>query len=56
MTQEEFNEKIENWKKRYNYPDNVPIKATIAFTMRMCVYYPELAKNYYDNLSKVVLN
>ena len=53
MSQEEFDEKIENWKKRYNYPENIPIKAAIAFTMRMCVTYPDLARNHYDNLPKI---
>ena len=53
MTQEKFNESIEAWKARYNHPDNIPIKAAIAFTMRMCTSYPELAKNYYDSLPKV---
>ena len=52
MTQEEFNKKIEEWKERYNYPENISVKGAIAFTMRMCIMYPELAKNYYDNLPK----
>lgn len=50
---ERFTEKMDAWKARYNYPDNIPIKATMAFTARMCTTYPELAKVWYDSLPKV---
>ena len=53
---EEFTQKMNDWKARYNYPDNIPVKAAIAFTMRMCIMYPEFAKNYYDSLPKTTLD
>ena len=49
---EKFTEKIEDWKARYNYPDNIPIKATMAFTARMFYMYPDVARQWYDNLPK----
>ena len=49
---EEFTEKMEDWKARYNYPDNIPIKATMAFTARMFYMYPDIAREWYGNLSK----
>ena len=52
MTQEEFKEIIENWEARYAYPESIPVKGAIAFTIRMCTRYPELSKSYYDSLHK----
>ena len=49
---EEFTEKMEDWKARYNHPDNIPIKATMAFTARMFYMYPNIAREWYDNLPK----
>lgn len=53
---EKFTEKMDNWKARYNYPDNIPIKATMAFTARMFDMYPDVARQWYDNLPKVTLD
>lgn len=50
---EEFTEKMEDWKARFSYPDNIPIKATMAFTARMFYMYPDVAKQWYDSLPKV---
>lgn len=49
---EEFIEKIEDWKARFSYPDSIPVKATIAFTARMFYMYPDVARQWYDSLSK----
>lgn len=49
---EEFTEKMEDWKAKYNHPDNIPIKATMAFTARMFYMYPNIAREWYDNLPK----
>ena len=49
---EKFTEKMEDWKARYNHPDNIPIKATMAFTARMFYMYPDVARQWYDNLPK----
>ena len=53
---EKFTEKMDAWKARYNYPDNIPIKATMAFTARMFYMYPDVAKEWYDSLRKVTLD
>ncbi len=50
---DEFTEKMEDWKARYNHPDNIPIKATMAFTARMFYMYPDIAREWYDGLPKV---
>lgn len=49
---EKFTEKMDSWKARYNYPDNIPIKATMAFTARMFYMYPKVAREWYDSLPK----
>jgi hypothetical protein len=53
---EKFTEKMDAWKARYNYPDNIPIKGTMAFTARMFYMYPEVAREWYDSLPKVTLD
>lgn len=53
---EKFSEKMDAWKARYNYPDNIPIKAAMAFTARMFYMYPNVAKEWYDNLPKVTMD
>lgn len=50
---EKFTEKMDAWKARYNYPDNIPIKATMAFTARMFYMYPNVAREWYESLPKV---
>lgn len=50
---EKFTEKMDAWKARYNHPDNIPIKATMAFTARMFYMYPKVAREWYDSLPKV---
>lgn len=50
---EEFTQKMNDWKARYNYPDNIPIKGTMAFTARMFYMYPKVAREWYDSLPKV---
>ena len=50
---DEFTEKMNAWKARYNHPDNIPIKATMAFTARMFYMYPDVARQWYDNLPKI---
>ena len=49
---EKFTQKMDDWKARYNHPDNIPIKATMAFTARMFYMYPDVAMEWYDGLSK----
>ncbi len=53
---EKFTEKMDAWKARYNHLDNIPIKATMAFTARMFYMYPNIAREWYDSLPKVTLD
>ena len=53
---EKFTEKMDAWKARYNYPDNIPIKGTMAFTARMFYMYPNIAREWYDSLRKVTMD
>lgn len=50
---EKFTEKMDAWKERYSRPDNIPVKATMAFTARMFYMYPNVAREWYDSLPKV---
>ena len=49
---DEFTEKMDAWKARYNYPDNITINAAMAFTARMFYQYPNVARQWYDSLPK----
>lgn len=51
-----FTKKMNDWKARYNHPDNIPIKATMAFTARMFYQYPNVARRWYDSLPKVTMD
>lgn len=53
---EKFAEKMDAWKARYNYPDNIPIKAAMAFTARMFYQYPNVARQWYDSLPKATMD
>lgn len=53
---EKFTEKLDDWKARYNYPDNISIKATMAFTARMFYQYPNAARQWYDSLPKATMD
>lgn len=49
---EKFTQKMDDWKSRYNYPDSISIKATMAFTARMFYMYPDIARKWYNDLPK----
>lgn len=53
---EKFTEKMDAWKARYNYPDNIVVKGAMAFTARMFYMYPKVAREWYDSLPKVTLD
>ena len=56
MDIEKFTEKMDAWKSRYNHPDNIPIKATMAFTARMFYQYPNVARQWYEQLPKATMD
>lgn len=49
---EKFTQKMNDWKARYNYPDSISVKATMAFTARMFYMYPDIAREWYEQLPK----
>lgn len=49
---EKFTQKMDDWKSRYNYPDSISVKATMAFTARMFYMYPDIAREWYNGLPK----
>ncbi len=51
-----FTQKMDAWIARYNHTDNIPIKATMAFTARMFYQHPNVARQWYDNLPKTTLD
>lgn len=71
MTQEIFKRQIELFVDRYQekmrtaktkaeqdaiFDDLILIKATIARTLRLCCQYPNLAKEYMENLPKATMD
>jgi hypothetical protein len=56
MELEKFTEKMDAWKARYNYPDNIIVKGAMAFTARMFYMYPKVAREWYDSLPKVTMD
>lgn len=50
---EKFTKKMDDWKARFNHPDDISIKATMAFTARMFYMYPDIAREWYAGLPKV---
>lgn len=53
---EEFTEKMDAWKARFNRSDDIPIKATMAFTARMFYQYPDVARQWYEQLPKATMD
>ena len=53
---EEFTEKMNAWKARFNRPDDIPIKATMAFTARMFYMYSNVARQWYEQLPKATMD
>ena len=51
-----FTEKMDDLKARFNRPDNIPIKATMAFTARMFYQYPNVARLWYEQLPKATMD
>ena len=71
MTQEEFKWHIEHplrvnnqriidantyAEQEFHRSNNISYRALIARTIRLCLQYPELAKEYYDNLPKATMD
>lgn len=52
---DEFTEKMNAWKASYN-SRQYSCKATMAFTARMFYMYPDVARQWYDNLPKATMD
>ena len=53
---EKFTDKIKTFQGRYKYPEIVSIKGAMAFMARMFYQYPNIAREWYDNLPKVTMD
>ena len=53
---EKFTDKIKTFQERYKYPEIVSIKGAMAFMARMFYQYPNVARQWYDNLSKATMD
>ena len=53
---EKFTEKIKTFQGRYKHPEIVPIKGAMAFMARMFYQYPNVARQWYDNLPKSTMD
>ena len=52
-----FTEKIDSFTERYkNNPERVSIKGAMAFMARMFYQYPDVAREWYENLPKATMD
>jgi hypothetical protein len=52
MNLEKFIEKIKTFQGRYKHPEIVSIKGAMAFMARMFYQYPDVARQWYEQLPK----
>lgn len=53
---EKFTEKIKTFQGRYKHPEIVSIKGAMAFMARMFYQYPNVARQWYEQLPKVTMD
>lgn len=53
---EKFTDKIDTFKARYKHPESISIKGAMAFMARMFYQYPNVARQWYDNLPKATMD
>lgn len=51
-----FTEKIKIFQERYKHPEIVSIKGAMAFMARMFCQYPNVARQWYEQLPKVTMD
>ena len=52
-----FTEKIDSFTERYkNNPERMSIKGAMAFIARMFYQYPSVAREWYENLPKAIMD
>ena len=53
---DKFTEKIKTFQGRYKHPEIVSIKGAMAFMARLFYQYPNVARQWYDNLPKATMD
>ena len=53
---DKFTEKIKTFQERYKHPEIVSIKGAMAFMARLFYQYPNVARQWYDNLPKTTMD
>ena len=53
---EKFTDKIKTFQGRYKHPEIVSIKGAMAFMARMLYQYPNVARQWYEQLPKVTMD
>ena len=53
---EKFTEKIKTFQGRYKHPEIVSIKGAMAFMARMFYQYPDVARQWYEQLPKATMD
>lgn len=53
---EKFTEKIKTFQARYKYPEIVSVKGAMAFMARMFYQYPNVARQWYEQLPKATMD
>ena len=53
---EKFTDKIKTFQGRYKHPEIVSIKGAMAFMARMFYQYPNIARQWYNNLPKITMD
>lgn len=53
---EKFTEKIKTFQGRYKHPEIVSIKGAMAFMARMFYQYPNVARQWYEQLPKAIMD
>ena len=53
---DKFTEKIKTFQGRYKHPESVSIKGAMAFMARLFYQYPNVARQWYDNLPKATMD
>ena len=53
---DKFTEKIKTFQERYKHPEIVSIKGAMAFMARMFYQYPNVARQWYEQLPKATMD
>lgn len=53
---EKFTEKIKTFQERYKHPESISIKGAMAFMARMFYQYPNTARQWCEQLPKVIMD